>query len=114
MLQDDGVAELLDSALKVRVRAVLERRGVTEAELRRLSDEGRTCVLVIGGQLEGSERRLAALAADPASSLTEIADLLRRANELRSGLDELEALLAELEEGARDFRASWAQGLGGR
>jgi hypothetical protein len=113
MLQDAVVAELLDAALKVRVRAVLERREATEAELRRLADEGRACVLVIGGQLEGSEGRLATLAADPASSLTEIADLLRRANELRSGLGELEALLAELEKRARDFRASWAHGLGG-
>jgi chromosome segregation ATPase len=81
---------------------------VTEAELRKLAEEGRACELILGGQLHRSEQRLEALASDPTSSLTEIAEALRDVNELRPDLDELEALLGELNERAREFRARWA------
>ena len=46
-------------------------------------------------------------AADPASSLAEVAAAVRTVNELRPDLDELRALLAEVEGRAREFRASW-------
>jgi chromosome segregation ATPase len=101
------VTETLDSALKDRVRAVLGQQPVTEAELRKLSEEGRACELILSAQLERAEQTLAQLAADPASSLGDIASALRDVNELRPDLDELQALLAELEERARAFRASW-------
>ncbi len=101
------MAETLDSALKERVRAVLAREPVTEAELRRLTEEGRACELILSGQLERAERELARLASNPASSLGEIAAALRSVNELRPDLDELETLLAELQERARAFRAAW-------
>jgi chromosome segregation ATPase len=81
---------------------------VTEAELRKLAEEGRACELILGGQLQRSEQRLEALASDPTSSLTDIAEALREVNELRPDLDELEALLGELKERAREFRARWA------
>jgi chromosome segregation ATPase len=99
--------ETLDSALKERVRAVLDQRPTTEAELRKLSEEGRACALILTAQLERNERRLAELSSDPSSSLAEIAVALRRVNELRPDLDELQTLLAELEERAREFRAAW-------
>jgi hypothetical protein len=102
-----GVTETLDSALKDRVRAVLAQQPVTEAELRKLTEEGRACELILSAQLARSERTLAELAADPASSLGEIAATLRDVNELRPDLEELQALLADLEERARAFRASW-------
>jgi len=101
------VTETLDSALKERLRAVLEDDPVTEADLRKLFDEGHAFSLIIGGFLEQSERELAELSADPASSLAEIAAAFRRVNELRPDLDELEALLAELEAHARESRAAW-------
>jgi chromosome segregation ATPase len=101
------LTETLDSALKVRVRAVLALQPVTEADLRRLTEEGRACELILNAQLERSEQNLARLAADPASSLGEIAAALHDVNELRPDLDELQTLLAELEERARAFRASW-------
>jgi chromosome segregation ATPase len=101
------VTETLDSALKGRVRAVLEREPVTEAELRKLTEEGRACTLILSAQLERSEQALARLSADPASSLGEMAAALHEVNELRPDLDELQSLLAELEERARAFRASW-------
>jgi uncharacterized coiled-coil DUF342 family protein len=81
---------------------------VTEAELRKLAEEGRACELILGGQLQHAEERVAALSSDPTSSLVDIADALREVNELRPDLDELEALLAELQERAREFRARWA------
>jgi hypothetical protein len=85
---------------------------VTEAELRRLAEEGRACELILGGQLQRSERRLEALSSDPASSLADIADALREVSELRPDLDELEALLGELQGRAREFRARWTASPG--
>ena len=85
---------------------------MTEAELRKLAEEGRACELILGGQLQRAEQRLEALASDPSSSLVEIAAALREVNELRPDLDELEALLAELQGRAREFRARWASSPG--
>jgi sirohydrochlorin ferrochelatase len=101
------VGTTLDSALKERLRAVLDRQPVTEGELRKLAEEGRACALIIGGQLERSERRLAELSSDPVSSLVEVAEALRAVNELRPDLEELEDLLDGLTRRAREFRVSW-------
>jgi hypothetical protein len=103
----DTIAETLDSALKERLRAVVQDEPVTEAELRKLAEEGRACELLLSGQLQRSEQRLEALSSDPASSLVEIAAALREVNELRPDLDELEELLADLQARAREFRARW-------
>lgn len=102
-------AATLDSALKERLRVVLDRQSamVTEAELRKLAEEGRACALILGGQLERGERRLAELSADPGSSLAEIADTFRRVSEVGVDLEELRALLTELQGRAREFRAAW-------
>ena len=102
-----GVAETLDSALKERLRAVLGQRPVTEAELRKLSEQGRACTLILGAQLARSEHRLAELASDPTSSLAEVAAAFRSVNELRPDLDELRALLEQLHGRAREVRAAW-------
>jgi chromosome segregation ATPase len=80
---------------------------VTEAELRKLAEEGRACELILGGQLQRSEQRLEALSSDPTSSLVEIAAALREVNELRPNLDELEALLGAVQGRAREFRVRW-------
>jgi hypothetical protein len=101
------VVQLLDSALKERFRAVLDRQPVTEAELRKLSEEGRACTLILGAQLERGEQRLGKLSSDPDSSLSEIAAALRELHELRPDLEQLEELLKELEGRAREFRAAW-------
>src|SRR5439155_24343021 len=102
-----GVTEALDSALKERLRAVVDRQPITEWELRRLTEESGAVALILAGQLESTERRLTELASDPASSLADIATTLRRANELRHDVDELDDLLGALELRAREFRASW-------
>jgi hypothetical protein len=101
------VAETLDSALKERLRAVLDGQPVTEAVLRSLSEEGGACALILGARLEQHEQELAELGADPASPFVEIAAAYRNVNELRIDLDELHALLSELDDRARAFRASW-------
>lgn len=97
----------LDGELKQRLRAVLEDERVTEAELRKLTEQGAACALLLGAQLERAQETLAGLSSDPASSLTAIAASLRRVNELRPGLDELQGLLDELNGRARDVRRSW-------
>jgi chromosome segregation ATPase len=99
----------LDSALKERVRAVLDRRGVTEAELRKLFDEGGACVRILNAEVEDAEQRLAELTADPDSSLADIAGVYRRLNEVRPDLDELRSLLRQLEARARQVRADWVR-----
>jgi hypothetical protein len=101
----------LDTALKERLRTVLDdQRLVTEAELRKLSEEGRACALILGADLERLERRLAKLDGDPASSLGAIAETYRRVHDFRSHLEELNALLSDLDERARTARTSWLLG----
>jgi len=102
------VAETLDSALKRELRAVLDARPVTEAELRRLFEDGRACALILAGQLEKEEARLARLSVESAAPFTELAAALRRVNELRPGLEELHRLLNDLDDQARQLRAAWA------
>jgi hypothetical protein len=101
------VAETLTSALKERLRAVLDGQPVTEADLRKLSEEGQACALILGALLRRDEQKLAELHSDPASSLADVAAALHDVNELRPDLDELEALLDKLQARAREFRASW-------
>jgi hypothetical protein len=101
------MAEMIDSAFKARVRAFLDGRPITEAELRNLFEDGRACALILDGQLQNSERQLAELASDPESSIAELASEFRRVNELRPELADLEELLSELDTRAREFRTSW-------
>jgi chromosome segregation ATPase len=102
----------LDTALKERIRKVLEdpQRPVTEAELRKLSEEGRACTLILGGELERLEHRLAELDGDSASSLGAIAEAFRRVHAFRKHLEELDELLSALEGRARQLRTSWLLG----
>jgi chromosome segregation ATPase len=106
MIDDPG----LDADLKERLREVLERRPVTEAELRKVLDEGRVCASLVRGRLERGEQRLSELSADPESPLTDVASALRVVNDLRPRLNELESALAELRERAPEFRRSWLTG----
>ena len=61
-----------------RLREVLANRPVTETELRGLIDQADGLVRTLGAHMGGSERRLTELAADPDSSLAEIAIELHR------------------------------------
>jgi chromosome segregation ATPase len=103
---------MLDARLKERLRAVAARQPATEAELRKLAEEGRAVAGLIDARLERGERALQELAFDPASSLTEIAATLREVNELRPSLEELNSLLAELNRRAREVRQSWVSSGG--
>jgi hypothetical protein len=102
----------LDTVLKERLRRVLDdpQGQVTEAELRKLSEEGRACTLILGAELERLERRLAELDGDPASPLGAIADTFRRVHDFRAHVEELDELLSALEGRAREVRTSWLLG----
>ena len=99
----------LDTDLRNQLGHVLEepRPPVTEAELRKLSDEGRACRLILGAELERLERRLEGVDSDPSSSLVDVADAFRRVHELRTHVEELDGLLTALDTRAREARSSW-------
>jgi hypothetical protein len=99
----------LDTPVKERIRKVLEnpQRPVTEAELRKLSEEARACTLILGAELERLEHRLAELDRDSDSSLGAIADAFRRVHDFRAHLEELDGLVSALEGRAREVRTSW-------
>jgi hypothetical protein len=99
----------LDAVLRERLRDVLQEppRPLTESELRSLVDEGRACMLILSGELDRLELRLAQLDGDPNASFSALTDAFRRVNGLRTHVEELRALLAALETRAHEVRASW-------
>jgi hypothetical protein len=99
----------LDTALRERLRRVLDDpdRRVTEAEFRKLAEEGHAYARLLRAELERLERQLAERDSDPASSLGAVANAFRRVHEFRAHLEELETLLAALDHRAREARASW-------
>jgi hypothetical protein len=99
----------LDTNLREGLRKVLEhpQRSLTEAELRKLEDEGRACALILHAELERLERRLGELDSDPESSLGAIADTFSRVNDFRAHIEELDGLLTAFEGRAREVRTSW-------
>lgn len=101
------MAGLLDSDLLTRLRRVVANRPVTEGELRSLGEEAEGWARDLRAQVEASERRLDALAADPASSVVELARELRRVERLYPTLAEAEVLLVRLEKRARQLRTGW-------
>jgi len=106
----------LDTDLRERLREVLEdpQRPVTEAELRKLSEEVRACTLILGAELERLERRLGRLDGDPDSSLGAIAETFRRVHDFRAHVEELDELRSALESRAREVRTSWRRQMLGR
>jgi hypothetical protein len=86
---------------------VLDQRPVTESELRELVDATDGWARALQAQVEASERRLATLTRDPATSLAELARELRRVELLQPALTEASTLLAGLEARARRLRTDW-------
>jgi hypothetical protein len=99
----------LDTDLRERLREVLDhpQRPLTEADLRKLADEGRACALILHAELKRLERRLGELDSDPDSSLGAIADAFRRTNDFRAHVEGLDGLLTAFEGRAREVRTSW-------
>src|SRR5207244_3562926 len=87
-----------------RAADVLAARPVTEAELRKLFEEGRACALILNGQIDRDERKLSELATDAASSIAELAGIMRSLNVLRPDLEDLNELLEALNARARESR----------
>jgi hypothetical protein len=98
----------LDVALKERVRVVLEnpQRLVTEAELRKLSDEGQGLSRILTAELERLEQRLAELETEPDTPLGEIGPAFRRVHDFREHVAELDAMLSALDDRARQVRTA--------
>lgn len=101
------MAKTLDSALTARLREVVAGGGVTESALRELAEQADEWVRSLEAQIWASERILAKLTADPAGSIVEIADELRRVKALRPELGEVRGLIVDLETRARELRAAW-------
>jgi hypothetical protein len=102
------LAQTLDRALTARLREVLEaRRPTTETELRELSDKVSGWTRALQAQVDGSERRLAELGADPACEFAEIAAELRRVETLTGVLEELQSLADGLDARTRELRTKW-------
>ena len=80
------MADALDSSLLAQLRDVLDASPVTEAELRALIEKGNGWERALRAQLDGSERRLDNLVADPSSSLAELARELRPVEQLKPAL----------------------------
>jgi len=99
----------LDAVLRERLRDVLQEppRPLTESELRSLLEEGRACMLILKGELDRLERRLAQLDADPDTSFSALTDAFRRVSEFRGHMEELGALLSALDARAHEVRSSW-------
>ena len=99
--------EPLDFALIRRLREVLDDRPATESELRALSEQADAWARAISAQIASSERRIQRLNQNPASSLAQLASELRRVEQLRPQLSEVQSLLDELEKRARQVRTAW-------
>jgi phage-related minor tail protein len=98
---------MLDSALTARLREVVAGGGVTESTLRELTEQADEWASSLEADIRAGERKLAQLTADPAGSMTEIAEELRRVKAARPALVEVRALRAMLDTRARELRASW-------
>jgi chromosome segregation ATPase len=102
------MSELLDFALIRRLREVRERTTpATEGELRVLSEQADAWARTVEAQIHSSERHIARLTSNPASSLAQIAAELRRVETLRPQLRQVQALVADLENRARELRTQW-------
>ena len=97
----------LDLALVARLRQVVAGEVATEGELRTLADGAGGWLRATQARLRASEERLAALNADPASPLAEIAAEVRRAETLSRERDEARELVEGLERRTRELRTAW-------
>jgi hypothetical protein len=104
----------LDTALIGQLRAVVQGAPTTESELRRLSGEADGWRRALQAQIDGSERRLRLLADEPAPRLGEVTAELRRLDRLRPQQHEVDRLLADPGQRARELRASWIATEGSR
>lgn len=97
----------LDLALTTRLREVVSGAPATESELRGLADQAGGWARATEAQLRAAEERLGKLNGDPASTLAEIADEVRRAESLTRELDEARSLIAGLEDRTRELRTAY-------
>jgi hypothetical protein len=98
---------MLDTALIAQLRAVVRGAPTTESELGTLWGEADGWRRALQAQIDGSERRLQGLADDAAPQLAEVTAELRRLDRLHPLLEDVTGLLTDLEQRARQLRATW-------
>jgi hypothetical protein len=100
---------MLDSTLTARLREVVSGGSVTESGLRELGEEADEWARSLEAQIWAGERMLTHLTADPAGSMIDIAEELRRVKALRPALVEVRRLRGMLDIRARELRATWVR-----
>jgi hypothetical protein len=96
--EGDPASVRLDFVLLARLQQIAQGEVTTEDELRSLWERADAWARMLGGQIEGSERRLRQLAERESPPLGEISSEVRRLEVLQPRLDEVRSLLAELEQ----------------
>jgi phage-related minor tail protein len=102
-----ALADRIDSTLSSRLRRIVAEGRLTESELRELTTRADGWARALRAQIRASERRIRRLTTDAATGVAEVADELRRLDELKPQLADMEALLADLETKARELRTAW-------
>ena len=105
-------AATTEFSLLGRLREVIDGQPATESELRTLWEQAEAWERALRAQIEGSERRLRMLAANPDTPLAEEIGELRRIELLQPQLAEIRPLLERLEKRARELRAEWVSHSG--
>lgn len=103
------MANPFDYELTERLRGILASDRLTESDLRGMRRQALRWIHALDNHVGTRERRLARLTADPEGSVSDIAQELRRIETNRARLDEMRALLAELELRTRELRTAWVE-----
>ncbi len=99
--------DTLELALRRRLAEVVAGAAATEAELRRLAEQGEALSRGLQAAADSGEAHLEALATEPDASIAELASELRRVEGLRAELEALRPILSALDGRARELRGSW-------
>ena len=102
------MANPFDYELTERLRGILASDRLTESDLRGMRRQALRWIHALDNHVGTRERRLARLTAEQ-GSVTDIARELRSIEQNRARLDEMRALLAELELRSRELRTAWVE-----
>ena len=90
--------------MRRRLAEVVAGESATEAELRRLAEQGQVLIAGLEAAAEEGEARLNVLASEPHTPVAELASELRQVEALRAELEGLRPVLSALEQRAQKLR----------